>query len=575
MLSFDFKRPFSVLLLSFIAFALSLAFSVFTPIPILAQDCSVGDHPAIQHCSMNGVDVIKIDLTDPGITIKPVIAPGGGLATLQSLAGAAGIAAINGDYHLVACTNGVNCAEGLTYVDGVDYTRGPPDTYNYRRSLGVSQSLDPHIGFPAEQGGNRWHVIGGGPRFTENGAFRWVCDANGEQNRDCPNVGGTVSINGEYFGASAINWWNRSQSAIGFSEDGDTLFFAVSQNPVTLQQLHDVLWQLGSRNNLKLDGGSGRSLYYNDGPGHSLYIGPGVTTPNAWVIVPNNQPSPQSAPAVPVQLSPADGSVHTAVPRLCWRELIDPDGDPVQYWVDLMLAGYEQSDWISDTCWQPTVDASGTYAWHVQARDDQGNESVYSSDWTFTVQEATATPTATPTNTPTATATPTHTPTATAIPTVIPTPAPTATFTPTPTNTPQPNNADVHEPDDSPAEAAPIPPGTPQTHGIDPIGDEDWVRFSLADASAVTIETWGESGDTRMWLYDSDLNLIEENDDSDGLFAAIERTCGFEALPAGDYYVKVAEYSGDATIDQYVISYTRNACTASASRRIFLPLIQK
>jgi hypothetical protein len=512
---------------------------------------------------MNGVDVIKIDLNDPGITIKPVIAPGGGLATLQSLAGAQGIAAINGDYHLGSCTNGVNCAEGLTYVDGVNYTQGPPDTYNYRRSLGFSQSLDPHIGFPPEQGANRWHVIGGGPRFTVNGEFNWVCDANGERNSDCPNLNGTVSINGEYFGASATNWWNRPQSAIGFSADGDTIFFAASEGNVTVQQLHDVLWQLGSRNNLKLDGGSGRSLYYNDGPGHSRYLGSGVKAPNAWVIVPNNNPRPQSAPSVPIQVSPSNGSSHTSIPRLCWNESVDPDGDPVQYWVDLMKAENEQSDWINGTCWQPTVHAQGTYTWHVQAKDSHGNKSDYSNDWSFTVQEPTATPTHIPTPTVTPIPTPTHTPT------------PTVTPIPTPIDTPEPDSADSYEPDDSPAEAARIAPGASQTHSIDPAGDVDWVRFSLAQTSALTIKTSGVSGDTRMWLYDSELTLIEENDDSNGLFAAIDRACGVEALPAGDYYVKVAEYGSDATLDEYVISYTRNACTAGVYRFVFLPLIEK
>jgi cell division septation protein DedD len=309
--------------------------------------------------------------------------------------------------------------------------------------------------------------------------------------------------------------------------------------------------------------------------------------PEAQIVFTINNSVPNRAPDIPVQLSPTDGSSHTAVPQLCWSEVIDPDGDPVQYWVDLMLAGYEQSQWISDTCWQPNVQAYGTYSWHVQARDNQGNKSDYSGDWSFTVRRATATPTHTPTATATFTPTPTHTPTAiatatftptpthTPVATAVPTQEPTATFTPTPINTPRPDGVDSHEPDDSSAEADRIAPGAPQTHSIAPPGDEDWVRFSLTDASAVTIATSGTEGDTRMWLYDSALNLVEENDDSDGLFAAIDRTCGFEALPAGDYYVKIAEYSGDATIEQYVISYTSNACAAVDYRYIFLPLIER
>ena len=263
---------------------------------VATQSCSSGNHPAVEHCYLNGVDVIKVNLNDSSITIRPVIAPNGGLASLSSLAGAEGIAAINGDYRLGSCNNGVNCGEGLTYVDGNNYTMGPPDTYNYRRSLAFNQSLDPHIGRPSEQGGYLWHVIGGGPRFTENGNFHWVC-GDGSQNQDCPNQGGTVVINDEYFGSSATNWWNRPQSAIGFSSDGNTIYLAASAGNVTMQTLHDVLWQMGSRNNLKLDGGSARSLYYNDGPGHYLYLGQGIAEPNAWVILPSSGPTPTPPPS--------------------------------------------------------------------------------------------------------------------------------------------------------------------------------------------------------------------------------------------------------------------------------------
>ncbi len=469
-------------------------------------------------------------------------------------------------------------------------------------------------------------------------------------------------------------------------------------------------WDLCNSNVPDGDIELGLDIYDNAGNDfhlHTKHANPHIT--KNYDCTPNRPPDP------PVQLSPDDGSSYMAVPQLCWSESADPDGDPVQYWVDLMGAAYEQSRWIGDTCWQPRVVAYGTYSWHVQAKDNHGDKSDYSSDWSFIVSEATPTPvgdsfepdntpeqasdrrndshsidpvgdvdwitftfdepsqfqaitygaagatgdtemwfydqnlsllaydddsgtdyfssitrlcaegnsvapgryyikiaeygnddtiesyefmmvdepcpaaTSTPTHTPTATATftptPTHTPTATATftptpthtltPTVVPTQGPTATFTPTPTNTPRPDTRDSHEPDDSHEDAAPISPGTSQTHSIDPPGDEDWVRFSLADASAVTIATSGTEGDTKMWLYDNALNLIDENDDSNGRFAAIDRTCGFEALPAGDYYVKVAEYSGDATIDQYVISYTRSACTSVAPRRVFLPLIQR
>jgi len=100
-----------------------------------------------------------------------------------------------------------------------------------------------------------------------------------------------------------------------------------------------------------------------------------------------NAPPLNRAPRVPTQLSPPDRSRHTSMPRLCWRNNGDPDGDPVQFWVDLMGAAYEQSGWITDTCWRPSVQAYGTYRWHVQSRDSNGAKSEYSPDWSFSLDQ--------------------------------------------------------------------------------------------------------------------------------------------------------------------------------------------
>ena len=78
-----------------------------------------------------------------------------------------------------------------------------------------------------------------------------------------------------------------------------------------------------------------------------------------------------------------------------WGSLY-PDGDPVQFWVDLMGAAYDQSGWMSNTCWTSSVHRSGTYFWHVQAMDSHGFKSAYTTDWSFTVNQN-STPTPTPT----------------------------------------------------------------------------------------------------------------------------------------------------------------------------------
>ena len=84
--------------------------------------------------------------------------------------------------------------------------------------------------------------------------------------------------------------------------------------------------------------------------------------------------------------------------------------------------------------------------------------------------------------------------------------------------------------------------------------------------------------DTYMWLYDGNLNLIEENDDGNGLYAKIDRTCGNDPLSAGNYYVKVAEYSGSSTIDSYMITYSATSCSTpnpSPGHNLYLPLVRR
>lgn len=124
---------------------------------------------------------------------------------------------------------------------------------------------------------------------------------------------------------------------------------------------------------------------------------------------------------------------------------------------------------------------------------------------------------------------------------------------------------DAHEPDGSAGQATAISSPSLQTHGICPAGDEDWVTFSLAQLSAVTLETSGPVGDTRMWLYDAGLAQVEFNDDSGtDLFSFIDRVCGVDALPAGTYYVRVDEYFDDDPIPEYQLAYNRiESCDGS------------
>ena len=127
--------------------------------------------------------------------------------------------------------------------------------------------------------------------------------------------------------------------------------------------------------------------------------------------------------------------------------------------------------------------------------------------------------------------------------------------------------ADSYEPDNTPGQAKYIPNNTTQTHSIDPVGDIDWVTFSIGQGSEVTIETSGPSGDTEMWLYDSNLMQLDYNDDIDAMggnyFSRIDLVCGTDALPAGTYYVGIEEYGENDIIDPYYLTLTVAPCSGS------------
>jgi hypothetical protein len=251
-------------------------------------------------CMLNNVCIVKVDLNNASIRPRVVIAPNGGTDWLSQLATSAGaIAAINGDY-FSGCPDGTsppNCGEGLTFVDGVDYTDYTGNEWQVRRSLGFNDNYDPNIGWHSEQGGYHRQAIGGGPQVTFNGEYRWRCwyqDYNTDG--DCSCDGTTVVINAEQFACSADNWWNRPQSFIGYSEDGNTLFFAKSVPGYnkTPHEMHDVLWALGARNTLKLDGGGSSGTYFEDG-GYSFSWDGSRSIANAWVIMPEGGEPPPPA----------------------------------------------------------------------------------------------------------------------------------------------------------------------------------------------------------------------------------------------------------------------------------------
>jgi len=97
---------------------------------------------------------------------------------------------------------------------------------------------------------------------------------------------------------------------------------------------------------------------------------------------------------------------------------------------------------------------------------------------------------------------------------------------------------DGFEPDDDASQASSILlDGTPQEHSIHLGSDVDWVTFTLADSSGLTIETDGPSGDTELWLYGPDNwtdEIAYDDQGGNGSFSKIA-----VSLEPGTYDAKV------------------------------------
>ncbi|RMG34892.1 MAG: hypothetical protein D6732_10105 [Methanobacteriota archaeon] len=112
-------------------------------------------------------------------------------------------------------------------------------------------------------------------------------------------------------------------------------------------------------------------------------------------------------------------------------------------------------------------------------------------------------------------------------------------------------SADPYEPDNDFNSATPLFFDIPQNHSLVPGNDTDFFVFNVTQQGIVTIDTFGDTGDPIMYLYDENQNQIDFNDDSGSLFPRISRT-----LTPGTYYVQISPYGGFGLVPWYTISIT-------------------
>lgn len=125
-------------------------------------------------------------------------------------------------------------------------------------------------------------------------------------------------------------------------------------------------------------------------------------------------------------------------------------------------------------------------------------------------------------------------------------------------------SGDRYEEDDESELATELSERRGQVHSIVPVGDVDWLKVTLTEASPAQFVIYNASGDPQMRVYDQSLNLIAP-DRSELLEDGVRFE--FDTLGAGTYYLEVVEDGGDAAVTSYTVqaifslqSFVANDC---------------
>ena len=110
---------------------------------------------------------------------------------------------------------------------------------------------------------------------------------------------------------------------------------------------------------------------------------------------------------------------------------------------------------------------------------------------------------------------------------------------------------DVYEPDNGPASAKLISIGQTQERSIDPLGDEDWVKFTLTSASTVTFTVDPRGSDVTVLLFDSDgtTKLME------WVVWPGPENLTYTNLPAGTRYLYIIN-SSSLVVGSYTVAFS-------------------
>jgi len=206
-----------------------------------------------------GIDIVRINLDDPRVVVKPGIYPNGAMNTVRGFVQNFGaVAGINADYF----SGGANSWVGAAFVEGQDRTISRESEWSTKRNLRISRSPR-RVGFDFGKNGSlddHWNAVGGGPQFLFGGNYRWEGPAFFYVGSDRK-----VMINSEQFDAPQDKDWfygDRPYRSSVVGGSGSLLVLATSKGGISAQDMANVMKDYGANDALKFDGGGSAQMYY-------------------------------------------------------------------------------------------------------------------------------------------------------------------------------------------------------------------------------------------------------------------------------------------------------------------------
>ena len=266
----------------------------------------------VEVLNADGNYFLKVNLRDSRVHMRTALAnnDSGGLQSLANIKtrfegqGYMHWAIVNADLFSGNCPGGVNCGQGLTYIDGnrKDNWSAYGTTWPVRGNIGFDSSRNPQISVGDGQS-KRHMTVAGGPR-TLMGGGNPTC--NGQYDS---GTGKTYfPDSGEYFDGDVRSWCTdtRPITMVGHSPDGAYLYIGISQGGKTVTQLTQWLKDRGAHETLRFDSGGSTGMYFD---GQFLGGSTSRAIADALAVTVDNGPDPATPTPGPSPCSPGSDQV--------------------------------------------------------------------------------------------------------------------------------------------------------------------------------------------------------------------------------------------------------------------------